>query len=276
MLEGMAGATADESPDVCSECRGRGWIVVADGASAGKARACSCRDRDAVKRLLGVAGIPPRYRHSRLSNFHTSSGAKREGEQLLQARSLARRYVDEFVQPGGGFRESGLLFQGPPGAGKTHLAVAILIELIERYRVRGRFAEFPSLLFQIQSTFDPGSPESQRQILNPLAEAEILVLDELGSQKTTPWVRDILYLIINGRYTRRLPTLFTTNFRLEAADGTKGARGRDMLAAVAQEVTATSLAPPLISRLYEMAQVVALTEVEDFRREHKVHGAHLR
>jgi len=275
MLEGTAGATADPPPDVCPECRGRGWIVVPDGASAGRARPCSCRDRDAVKRLWVTAGIPPRYRHCRLSNFHTSSGSKREGEQLFKARALAQRYVDEFAQPGG-FRESGLLFQGPPGAGKTHLAVAILIELIERYRVRGRFAEFPSLLFQIQSTFDPGSPESQRQILDPLAEAELLVLDELGSQKTTPWVRDILYLIINGRYTRRLPTLFTTNFRLEAADGAKETRGRDMLAAVAQEVTATSLPPPLISRLYEMAQLVSLTDVEDFRREHKAHGVHLR
>ena len=186
--------------------------MVADGG-AGTARPCPCRQEDVVPRLIAAAGIPDRYRHCRRQLPHL-------GGRRASARSSCRPAPSPSATStgscrSGGFRESGLLFVGPPGAGKTHLAVGVLVELIERYRVRGRFVEFTSLLYQIQSTFDPGSPESKRQVLDPLTETELLVLDELGAQQPTPWVRDILYLIINNRYTRRLPTLFTTNYRLE-------------------------------------------------------------
>jgi hypothetical protein len=104
-------------------------------------------------------------------------------------------------------------------------------------------------------------------------------------------VRDILYLIINTRYTRRLPTIFTTNSRLEPPQPSApkaGAvkpraatldRGRDPESAAAFDDTvllSSRLPAMLVSRLYEMAQPVVLDSVEDFRREHAVHGAHLR
>ncbi len=214
-------------------------------------------------------------------------------DQLSQARGVGGALCRGFpAAEGGRFRESGLLFVGPPGVGKTHLAVGVLVELIERYRVHARFAEFTSLIHQIQATFDPGSPESKREILDPLVGAELLVLDELGAQQPTPWVRDILYLIINHRYTHRLPTIFTTNYLLEPPQAAarpklrgldRGAdrgldRGRDAEPASLPETSLlTSRLPAmLVSRLYEMAQPVPLTTIEDFRREHKVHGAYQR
>lgn len=273
--------------ETCPLCGGRGWVLESD-AGAGAARPCSCREQDRVRRLVEAAGIPPRYRHCRLSNFQTSSPSPAERAQLQGARTLAEHYVEGFLQEGG-FRQSGLLFVGPPGVGKTHLAVGVLVELTERYRVRGRFAEFTSLIHQIQATFDPGSPESKREILDPLMGAELVVLDELGAQQMTPWVRDILYLIINHRYTRQLPTIFTTNYLLDETAKKKAAgkpafpsratldRGADDPdAAPAGEFLTSRLPAMLVSRLYEMSQPVLMTSIEDFRREHKVHGARLR
>jgi DNA replication protein DnaC len=265
-----------EATATCPRCGGRGWLVVSDG-KAGSARSCPCREEGAVSRLLAAAGIPPRYQHCKLSNFQPA----REFPQLLQGRTVAERYAAEFLQEGGGFRRSGLLFLGPPGVGKTHLAAGVLRDVVERYRVRGRFVEFTALIHQIQSTFDPGSPESKREILDPLMTAELLVLDELGSQQLTPWVREILYLIINHRYTRQLPTLFTTNYRLESMRTPAQPEAATAAGALRPrrdepELLSSRLPAMLVSRLYEMAQPVDLTAVEDFRREHKVHGAYLR
>lgn len=269
----------------CPECEGRGWVIVEDSGS-GTARPCDCKKRRRGERLLAAAGIPERYAACTLEGFRTSGfeGASGlAGSRLLHARSEATRYVDAFFGQDGRMRETGLLFAGPPGTGKTHLAVAILSDLIQRYGVAGRFVDFTSLTHQIQTTFDPDSPESKRQVLDPVIGAEVLVLDELGAQKPTAWVQDTLYLIINSRYTERRPTIFTTNYRLpQERPAARRAPERPTLDRGAEPETPDRFSllehrirPQLVSRLYEMARAVRLDEVEDYRRVVKTRERHL-
>jgi DNA replication protein DnaC len=248
----------------CPRCEGRGWIIEADGGP-GTAAPCPCRDVNVADLRFEQAGIPRRYQGTTLDNFKVEDLSG--GDSLFEAHGKSVRYVDSFVTPQGDLRKTGLLFWGPPGSGKTHLAVGVLSALIRRYAVRGRFVDFTSLVHEIQSTFDPGSEESKRQVLDPVIEADVLVLDELGAQRPTPFVNDILYLVLNTRYTRCLPTVFTTNYPLD--DDRRPVMSLDRAAPASADSLRSRIPARLVSRLYEMAQTIELS-VGDFRREVKM------
>ena len=74
-----------------------------------------------------------------------------------------------------------------------------------------------SFTHDLQSTIDPDAPFSRNELLQPIERADVLVVDELFAQALRPWAADVLYDLINRRYARRLATLFTTNYRLDAS-----------------------------------------------------------
>jgi DNA replication protein DnaC len=116
--------------------------------------------------------------------------------------------------------------------------------------VRGRFADFTALVLEIQMTFDGSG--SSREILRPLIAADLLVLDELGAGKTTPWVMDLLYYLVNTRYLEDRTTIFTTNFSDFARGSTESLTER--------------ISPRIRSRLYEMCRRLELRG-RDYRAE---------
>ena len=150
--------------------------------------------------------------------------------------------------------DAGLLLLGPSGRGKTHLACAILSELVPTKGVTGLYVDFSDLLMKIQTCFRPDADASKESILTPYAEAELLVLDELGASKPHPWVLDVLYNLLNTRYNRKKITIATSNFE----DETDGAGEREKLE--------DRIGYRMRSRLYEMCLLVPLRG-SDFRKD---------
>jgi len=130
-----------------------------------------------------------------------------DNERLKRAHARARRFVEDFPNV-----EKGLCFIGPHGVGKTHLAVAVLRELIRQKGARGLFYDTTVLLREIRSTYDPSVAGEEFSILRPVLTADVVVLDDLGKDRFTDWVEETMTLIVTTRYNQKKLTIFTSNF----------------------------------------------------------------
>jgi DNA replication protein DnaC len=118
-----------------------------------------------------------------------------------------------------------MIFTGGCGTGKTHLAVGVLKKLIETQRRRGLFYSSAHLLEMIKSTFDR-EDVSEWDLMKPVLERDILVLDDLGAGKITEYAQEKMAYILMERYDRKLTTIITTNYAVrpprENASDTRG------------------------------------------------------
>jgi len=155
---------------------------------------------------------------------------------------------------------TGLLLIGSIGVGKTHLAVGILKELILSKSISCLFYDYRELLKQIQNSYNDSVRATELEVLRPVFDTEILVLDELGAVKPTEWVWDTVSLILNTRYNDNRTTIITTNFA-DAAPGTlSGAR-----AAAREESLGDRIGERMRSRLHEMCRIIRM-DGQDFRQ----------
>jgi DNA replication protein DnaC len=204
------------------------------------ARPCSCRHLSTQGGILDKAKLPRRYSACHFNSFSPSDPTQ------VKALRLATQFTMEYPAV-----ERGLLFTGPVGVGKTHLAVSILKGLSER-GFSCLFYEFGALLKEIQDSYNPNTKTSELGVLTPVLNAEVLVLDELGASKPTDWVRDTMAHIINVRYNDRKATIFTTNYS-------------DDRPAEREETLEDRIGVRLRSRLFEMCKSIDM-KGKDYRR----------
>jgi DNA replication protein DnaC len=230
----------------CERCQGTGFEIVArDGREF--AQPCACRRTAAHQSsFFESCRVPPRYEHCTLLSFEPGSDA------LLQALKKAESYCTgyPYVGPDEGL---GLLFTGDNGVGKTHLAVAVLRELWEKKGARGQFWDFHELIREIRHSYDEETRTTELQVLAPVVETDVLLLDDLGAWKMTEWMLDTLFFILNSRYMSKRATLITTNF----PDAAPEQAGRDATLR-RREYLVERVGTRLRSRLVEMCLLVKM------------------
>jgi DNA replication protein DnaC len=207
-----------------------------------------------MARMIASARIPQRYEHCVLDSFETqeSFANKVRNRSLEAALLMARNFVRGYPAETDG---KGLLLTGSIGVGKTHLAVGILQALVTERGAKGLFYDYRDLLKQVQNSYGRNVDISEREVLAPVFEAEVLVLDELGAAKPTDWVWDTVAHILNTRYNDRRTTIITTNYPNLPPLGTEIPGPR---AALREETLGDRITERMRSRLQEMCVVVEI------------------
>jgi DNA replication protein DnaC len=185
----------------CPRCDDTGWAPVEQNGVRRVVR-CDCWRARLGENRLADANIPRRYQHCSLDNFIVYN------ESLEKAVARARRVAESFPVV-----SQGLLLEGQPGVGKTHLAVAVLKHVVQTAGAHGLFYDTRDLLRVIRSTYDASIRTTELEVLRPVMTADLLVLDDLGAEKTSEWVEETMNLIVNTRYNERRLTIFTSNYQ---------------------------------------------------------------
>jgi len=246
---------------VCPICGGSGWRDLVRGEVREVTR-CECRRKGRADRLLAGAKIPARYEHCELGTFRYDQ-ENPEDAKLGKAMHWANRFVEEYP-----VEKTGLLFVGSVGVGKTHLAVGILKALIRDKGVPCLFCDYRELLKEIQHSYNPSVQATEMDILRPVFDAEVLVLDELGAVRSTEWVFDTVNYILNSRYNDNKTTIITTNFpdkpEQEGLDESVSISQSAAAKAARRETLGDRIGERMRSRLHEMCKKVEM-EGRDYR-----------
>ena len=229
----------------CPICNDSGWVLVTvDGREI--ARACSCRREGTQALRAGSANIPPRFLGTELSSYFPDKSSPSQAK----ARKAAEKFVADYPAV-----DSGLLFQGATGVGKTRLLCSIGNQLIQEKSAEVAYIDWNDLTREMRSGEDSASRDFDTisQLIQRLARVELLLFDELGSSRPSPWVEDNIYFLINRRYNGNRVTLFASNFFDKKVGN--------------EETLNERIGNRIRSRLFEMARSIEIMGA-DYRQKH--------
>ena len=178
-------------------CDGSGWRY---DETSNTAYECRCRPQIVARakaRSLSAV-IPALYRDVAFERFPVT---EMDPAVVLATRRFADR-IEERLDAG-----RGLWFMGPNGTGKTTLAMLVTKAALRAGRTAARYT-LPDLLRQIRQTFENGS---HVDLFNQLTAVDLLHIDDIGAEQSTPWVLEELYSIVNARYEDQRSIVITTN-----------------------------------------------------------------
>lgn len=213
----------------CPHCGGAGYVrmdLPLGHERFGKLESCVCRAKDVAQnarnRLFALSNLD-RLSHLRFSNFKAAGNDKARFMTPQEKENLHRAF--ETCETFSKLLQGWLLLEGGYGCGKTHLAAAVANDAVER-GVPTLFITVPDLLDSLRFAYaDPETTFEQR--FEEIRGAQLLILDDFGTQNATGWAQEKLFQIINYRYINKLATVITTNLMLDEIEGRIRSRLQD-------------------------------------------------
>lgn len=190
-----------------------------------------------AEKKLAQSGMKARFLSRTFANFRTDTAER------ARAHRVAKEYATNFQAHSA--NGDGLYIEGTFGTGKTHLAAAISLQLMEQgHSVIFRTAD--DLLREIKDTFDE-TGQKERKVLEQLKNCDLLVIDDIGKEQATDWSTAQLYAIINDRYECQKPVIITTNFN-----------EKDLIAVEAPKGVGEHRIKAILSRLHETCRLMSM------------------
>lgn len=207
----------------------------------GRVVECECREVrlriERIHRLYKTSGIDKKYQWRFMNSFESVNKLSQEAKKA--AYEIVVKYPDV---------NRGIFLWGNPGTGKTLLSSIILTELMLRHNIDGKLIKISRTFFKrLKDTFVEGSATygEASKIEREFEDADVLVIDDFGVQRDSPWEQETLYNLVDSRYEAERFTIFTSNQNPHKAFG-ELSHGR------------------ILSRIKEMCRIIEITG-DDYR-----------
>lgn len=197
----------------CPICKGTGWVFVEDNTV--KECECGLRQKQILDSKLKFASIPETYKNITLKDVSTNFYTRQDSRDKMKAVArLIKWYLDNIdtnIENGKGL----FFWSKTKGSGKTMVATALANELINVHGKYVKFATSLDILDEIRATYNKhDSEDNENNLIKDLVAAQILVIDDFGTERATDWAGEKFYQIVNKRYIDKKVTIYTSNHDL--------------------------------------------------------------